>query len=142
MGALVIPTGKTLTIEPGVIINQTASKSTAITVEGKLDATGTVSSPIVFTNYSDPMFGGTTTAFWDGFSVKSLGELKLDCTEIRYTGSNAISNYGNLELRNSKIENTNGTGISNSTKSKDVIIKNNEILNTRSVGIYLNTLIN
>jgi len=136
-GELVIPDGITLSIEPGAIINQTASENTSIIVQGKLEAKGTADDTIVFTNYKDPMFGGTTPVYWDGLNVKNTGQLILDYTEIRYTGLNAINNNGFLEFTNSKIENTKGYGVKIYTQGKDVTIENNEMLETGKSGVYI-----
>ena len=61
-GDITIPKGRTLTIEPGVIVKFTIPygvNHTRINVVGTLDARGTESRPIVFTAYSHDIGGDT-----------------------------------------------------------------------------------
>lgn len=56
-GTLIVPEGKTLTIDPGVVLKG-ESGSDCIRVRGKLVAEGTAENPIVFTSIHDDSHGG------------------------------------------------------------------------------------
>jgi hypothetical protein len=83
-----IPSGKTLTIEPGTVIkgavNATPAEATALVIErgGKIIASGTESCPIVFTAQADPMDGTyaiSNIGQWGGLVIlgKATNNLKL-----------------------------------------------------------------
>jgi hypothetical protein len=54
--SLDVPTGFRLKIDAGTILK--GESNGAITVEGTLDASGSISDPVVFTSVDDPMVGG------------------------------------------------------------------------------------
>lgn len=83
-----IPSGQTLTIEPGTVIkgapNATAAEATALTIMrgGRIIANGTESCPIVFTAQADPMDGTypiSNKGMWGGVVVlgKAYNNLTL-----------------------------------------------------------------
>ncbi|WP_216636494.1 hypothetical protein, partial [Endozoicomonas ascidiicola] len=96
-----VPSGITLTIEPGAIIKFNQSQS--LNISGVLDATGTEENKIIFTSYRDDI-GGDTNG--DGVSVGQPGDwyriffansvvdafTKLEHTRVRYAGYYSSNN--------------------------------------------------
>ena len=140
-----ISQGKTLTIQPGCKIN--IPKDKKITVNGILNALGTVTMPIVFTSESEQCQSAMSNDYWGGINVGNTGELNLDNAKIEYAGGsnsgNVIINSGKLSVTNSQISNSFGAGIylyeNNTSVENTINIKNNQIKNT-NYGIHLNVL--
>ena len=134
--SITIQQGVTLTVEPGVVIKVKAGYTGKITVQGKLNAIGTATAPIVFTSYTDSNAG-----YWRGILVTSTGEMVGDNIKIRYAqiagyNKSALDVHGKLTLTNSEIIDSNGQGIHIDTSS-DVLISGNKIVNAKSNGIYI-----
>ena len=86
-GNVTVAAGATLTIEPGVIIKASGSKTRELRVVGTLRAEGTESDRIVFTSAADDSAGGSL----DG--VPSVGG-RGDWYRIRVSnGGNGIFDY-------------------------------------------------
>ncbi len=114
---VMVPNGRTLTVQPGTII-KSSSKSSSIYVGGKFNAMGLEGSPIVFTSHKDAAFGGSGVTgyydYWSGITVADTGEFNGDNIKIRYAGSDysrysphcAINVEGKLNLTNSKVSNS------------------------------------
>ena len=97
-----VQSGKTLVIQPGVIIKSTYWQ---FRVDGTLIADGTSSNPIVFTSYRDSSYGGKTTLAndyngpapgnWRYVRIRTAGAngTVLNHVIIKYGG---IDGYGNL----------------------------------------------
>jgi len=84
---LTIPSGQTLTIQPGVVLLM--SSGVGLTVNGTLDVLGTVSNPVIFTSSQDVAAGGA--------GVGAAGQW----TTLAFSGagsggqlSNAVIRYG------------------------------------------------
>jgi RHS repeat-associated protein len=86
-GDVIVPSGVTLTIEPGTVIKFDAGKGIIVQAGGKLIADGTVAQPIWFTSVKDDSVGGDTNndgsvttpvaGDWHGLSFGGgLGSLK------------------------------------------------------------------
>ena len=60
MGTVTVPAGKTLTIQPGMVVKFDAGRDFAIQVNGTLLAPGTAAKPIYFTTSYDDTVGGDT----------------------------------------------------------------------------------
>ena len=101
-GFVYVPDGKTLTIEPGVIIKgEKASKATLIIERGgKLMAEGTAERPIVFT--SDKPAGSRNPGDWGGIIIcgkapNNQGEMTIEGgVRSRHGGTDPADNSGVL----------------------------------------------
>jgi len=107
-GNVVVPPGKTVTIEPGVSL--LFKNFTGLQVHGTLIATGTLEQPIAFTSEHDNKHGSVTSDppapfDWDGITVteNSVGTTLEHC-RIAYSvyGINALTEY--LTIRNCVFE--------------------------------------
>jgi hypothetical protein len=101
-----IPSGQTLTIEPGTVIkgapNAVAAEATALVIErgGRIIANGTESCPIVFTAQADPMDGTypvTNKGKWGGVVV--LGKAYNNLT-LAANGPFTVGTAGKLAVAN------------------------------------------
>lgn len=101
-----IPSGQTLTIEPGTVIKgataATPSEATALVIErgGRIIANGTESCPIVFTAQADPMDGTypiSNKGMWGGVVV--LGKAHNNLT-LAANGPFTVGTAGKLAVAN------------------------------------------
>ncbi len=87
---VVVSSGATLSLEPGVIV-QFGGPSTGLIIEGNLSAVGTSSAPVVFTSSNDNSdSGGSNTANpgdWWGIVLREGSNAAFDYAHIRYAGS-------------------------------------------------------
>lgn len=90
-GSISVPTSMTLTVQSGAIVK--FNPSTQCTVSGRLNVTGTPSSPVIFTSIQDDSAGGDTNN--NGPSVGSAG----DWRGIVFGGNSDASTLTNAELR-------------------------------------------
>ena len=133
-----ILSGKTLTVEPGVVL----LLSSSVRVYGKLEAMGLPEQPIVFASSYDAEYGGSGVTGrnekWTGIYVQSTGEFTGDYVRIKDAGYSygAIDSYGALELNHSLIKNSYIDGIRIETQ-KRVSVRNTVIENSGSNGIYI-----
>ncbi len=114
---LVIGTGATLTIEPGVTVK--VATNVNIRVEGgKLQAIGTAAQPILFTSAQEQPTAGD----WGGIIVNNNGTIQLTQVELRYGGSAKAPLFdpkhpallvtgGRIEMTASKISQSDGAGL-------------------------------
>ncbi|MGC2487039.1 MAG: hypothetical protein WA359_12440 [Acidimicrobiales bacterium] len=91
-----VPSGVTLTIDPGAMIKSDGPGSCpaddfgVLCVEGTLDANGTSQNPIIFTSINDNSIGGVTgtgspaAADWGGVFASGSGSVNLDDTTLNY----------------------------------------------------------
>jgi RHS repeat-associated protein len=70
---LIVPSGVTLTIDPGTVVKALAGTQILVQSGGTLAATGNPGSQVVFTTFDDVSFGGNT-AFNQGVSLPVPGE--------------------------------------------------------------------
>ena len=146
-GDVTVPSGMTLTIEPGAVVrfkalgdDQKGGKSDSrseLIVNGSFSAVGTAEQPIVFTSSSSPPARGD----WGG--ILASGELHLEyvtveyaTTAIQYTaGSGAYEVY----VKNSMIRQNAGDGINlflNGTANVLAVVENNTVTGNRWYGFY------
>lgn len=87
---VVVSSGATLTLEPGVVV-QFVGPSTGLIIEGNLSAVGISSAPVVFTSSNDNSdSGGSNTANpgdWWGIVLREGSNAAFDYAHIRYAGS-------------------------------------------------------
>ena len=94
-----VPVGETLTVAAGAVLKGD-SLGGEISVEGTLDAVGTVSSPIIFTSVNDNSVGGTTgsgspaAGDWQGISISGAGSVDLEHAHVSY----AVAGVGTASL--------------------------------------------
>jgi RHS repeat-associated protein len=109
-GNVTVPSGVTLTINPGAIVKFDPGMGITVQSGGQLIADGTVAQPIIFTSIKDDANGGdtngdgsaTSPAPGDWGQIAVYGSATFDHTELLYgsgigtTGLNsgAIHNYG------------------------------------------------
>ena len=124
-----VPSGVTLTIEPGTIIK---AKTTALggpSIYGNIIAEGTSDLPIYFTSIYDDSIGGDTgengsttgaTKDWQGLYFKEGSTGELDHVVVQYSGYGGFGfgNYvgvendgGTVTIKNSLIDQNNMHGI-------------------------------
>ena len=107
LGEITVPVGKTLTIDPGIVI-KSVNRSYNFVIEGKLIAKGTVASPIVFTSAKDDNHGNPGDTNKDGTistpTVNDFGGIFFTATSdptslmrncvIKYANASGKNYYG------------------------------------------------
>ncbi|HEX8947031.1 MAG TPA: hypothetical protein VF829_02350 [Candidatus Paceibacterota bacterium] len=115
---MIIASGATLTMEPGVVVE--VAPSTSITVEGALDAHGTGAAPVIFTNAGD----SADSASWSQLIIATGATATLSHTDLRYGGAQKgggggdfvppldglLENHGTLSFTDSTVEHTDFSG--------------------------------
>lgn len=122
-------------IEAGTVLNEKYASTSLILVEGTLQGIGTSDNPIIFTDNSDPLVGQSNQFYWEGITVEKNGQFILEYGEIRYAGTNAIYNKGNLDISNSKIIDSKLDSIKLYCSQKNIRIENNEIIKSDRSGV-------
>ena len=128
-GTIFVNLGRTMVLEPGVVVKWEAASS--LSVSGFLDVNGTPSEPVVFTSLSDDATGGDTNK--DGPSVGTPGSWRsivfsgsgsgseMDCAVIRFAGASGSSaidlNPADVTLRDCLVEQCQADALELSTGS-------------------------
>ncbi len=106
--SIVVPTGTTLTVQPGAVVKFNANQQLA--VQGTLNAGGTLANPVHFTSFADDSVGGDTNG--DGASVGTPGDwrgLQFQAGSDASALSHAVVAYGgasgfaNVEITTSDV---------------------------------------
>lgn len=127
----IVPVGKTLTIEPGIVIKTLPSSGLNFQVAGTLIANGTLANPIVFTSVRDDNYGNPFDTNKDGsatspaindfgsFSMlpSSLNSSFIYCT-IRYAGGQ--NDYEGYRYSGASLNFINSSGTVQNCEIKDV----------------------
>ncbi len=154
-----IPSGNTLTLDPGTIVKTV----TTLTVAGTLDAAGTATSPVVITSWKDDSVGGDSNADgnttapakgdWVAIYVAN-GSVNLNYTTVEYGGGGCYYCYGmianyyyggavsnaNITINNSTITDSASSGvflISGTNVTGALSIQDSTINNNNSYGILV-----
>jgi len=151
VGDLVIPTGRTLTVQPGVMVASIGGMSGLLRVDGNLNAIGTLQNPIIFTSIKDPIYANFIGACyqnnWQGIKITSSGNFVGDNVKIRYGGYWYYYNYsynyynysalnieGNCSLTNSEISHSGQEGIRINTTTP-ATLRCNSFINNSTYGL-------
>ncbi|MCY2990022.1 MAG: right-handed parallel beta-helix repeat-containing protein, partial [Planctomycetota bacterium] len=103
-GDVTVPTGATLTIQPGAVVKFDAGIGLTVQEGGTLAANGLLALPIIFTSVKDDAFSGDTNrdgnatvpaaGDWRSLRVESGATARLDHVEVWYGGNSVINQYG------------------------------------------------
>lgn len=93
-GNLIIPSGVTLTIDPGTVVKALPGSEILVQSGGTLSAAGAAGAPVIFTTFDDSTAGGNTD-FNQGISVPSSGEW----SGIQVLGGGTYTSNSNTLLR-------------------------------------------
>ena len=99
-GRVVVPSGVTLTIQPGVVVkgeagNGSMASALLIARGGKIDAVGTPNAPIIFTSAADrlqpgqlvsPNLDETMTGLWGGIIVLGYAPISASAVPLQIEG--------------------------------------------------------
>ena len=133
---ITVAVGARLTVRPGTVVK--FSQTTAIWVQGEMDARGMSEAPIYFTDWRDDTVGGDANQdgdttepapdWWRYINVQGTGSTTLEWCTIAYGGYYDYAGVlktgtGSLSLKNSAVRNINGDGlrIDSSTGSHEII---------------------
>ncbi len=146
---VVVDEGATLTIGPGTIL-----KDFDLTVNGRLEALGTATSPIIFTNMADDTAGGDTNGDGDAtaaptstvYNLSVSGDAVLEHVELRY-GAGSWDARSALHVRGGEVEfeggviaDARGYGVYVTTDGAtpgEVALRNVDILRPTSDGVVV-----
>ncbi|MDF2801268.1 MAG: repeat-associated core domain protein, partial [Anaerocolumna sp.] len=130
-----IPSGKTLRIEPGVVL--LFSRNSTMRVSGRLVIQGLETNPVIMSAANDANFGGvgitSFSDYWGGFKVQSTGILEAYYLKQKYV-TTGIQALGALTLINSEILEASEYGIYYNSTVLPIIISNSFINN--NYGVY------
>ncbi len=138
---VVVPSGITLTINPGAVVKFVSTGAINVQSGGVLNALGTVTQPIVLTSLKDDAIGGdsngdgsaSSPAPGDWVGLNIVGQASLNHVDLRYGGNTGggafasgviIVNGGSLTLSNSAVESAQWDGVSVYGSSGTAVIAN------------------
>ncbi len=141
--SIVIPDGKTLTIEPGVTVlvhNQKAGIDAAIVVHGTLQAIGRKESPIVFSLLPGQAIPGG----WEGMSLdmkSSAGKTTLRNCIIEYAKNGVTVSDSDVSIDSCEIRNHAQNGVLFKVYNETVSgsVKNSHVHNNLGYGLGFDT---
>lgn len=115
---VVVSPSAVLTIEPGAIVK--GQSGTELRIVGELQATGTLTDPIVFTSEQNSGMGQWSGLVFDG------GKGHLKHTAVRYGGQvNSLGVLSNISIRDTPA-------------TSPIIIEDSYVITTTAYGIYAN----
>ena len=110
---VVVPSGVTLTVEPGAVVLFCRHADLVVELGGVVTAIGTEAAPILFTHVADPAAGsgldtGGETPGVDTYGIEVLGTLTLSpYTQVRYRSS--VPGYPQISIGDRLVDETDGT---------------------------------
>jgi RHS repeat-associated protein len=121
-GVVVIPSGVTLTIDPGTIVKALPGAEIVVQSGGTLNAPGGVSLPVIFTTFDDSSVGGNTDfnagisvptpGEWQGVSVQTGGQLNsTNNTQFRYVSFPLSGTLSSQTLQSTSIYTVTGIAV-------------------------------
>ncbi len=147
---ITVPDGKTLTIDPGVVIKSTSGRK--FTIDGTIMANGTAEEHIVFTSASDDNFGnpgdtnknGTQSVPGKGniggfvFNNSASDTSQVSYCDFRYSNDFAIytEDASPSIINNSIIESNNGVKFYGASAP---VFKNNVLVNISNVPVIVSS---
>jgi RHS repeat-associated protein len=102
-GDVVVPSGVTLTIQPGAVVKLNNDKSIVVQSGGRLEANGTLGLPIIFTSIKDDTVGGDTNGDGDQTTpaggdwhwiLLDSGAAQFNYCQVRYGGGPEAGGWG------------------------------------------------
>jgi len=121
-GIVIIPSGVTVTIDPGAIIKALPGAEIVVQSGGILNTLGGTSLPIIFTTFDDSSVGGNTDfnaggslptpGEWQGISVQTGGQLNANSnTDFRYVSYALSGTLSTQTLLGTLVYTVNGTAV-------------------------------
>jgi RHS repeat-associated protein len=129
-GNVTVPSGVTLTIQPGAIVKFSANTGITVQAGGSLIANGTVAQPIYLTSINDDSVGGDTNGN-GGATSPAAG----DWGSIVLSGATASFSHVQMSYGGGPVSSSNVIGMIQSTGSSKVTISNSNISNSFWDGI-------
>ena len=121
---LVVSSGATLTIEPGVVIKIVSNNEPWIMISGTIHANGTATQPVVFTSFYDDEYGGDMNG--DGTATTpSAGNWRrvfVDTGSVGSTFTNTLVRYGGNNDTINSVSKKGAIGVDSATVSFDGLI--------------------
>ena len=121
---LVVSSGATLTLDPGVVVKIVSPSAPAIQISGTIKANGTLASPVVFTSFSDDDYGGDMNA--DGATTTPVAgdwrRILIDTTSVGSTFSNTWVRYAGNNNGSDPVAKRGAIGVDSATVSFDGLI--------------------
>jgi RHS repeat-associated protein len=140
--SITIPQNVNFIMQAGAILRLEGSPYRLLTINGKMEAMGTLQQPIILTSYDDSKYGNPDATFgcWGGIKVGTTGELTGEYMQLRYGQNfnylnyNSLMVYGKLSLVNSQIYKANQCGICFYTAIEPVLKFNSFVGNEKAIN--------
>jgi hypothetical protein len=129
-GALTIPAGKTLRLEPGTIVLFHPGMRSSLDVQGKLVAAGTAERPVRFRSAARSEMPGD----WDRLLIRGAETSELRETEISGSQWGVHVEQGHLQMQNGVIQGNGERGVF--ARDAEVRITDCRIIGNRGAGIH------
>jgi|GEM_PF-2480229 len=149
-GTLQVPVGATLDLSPGTVVKVDGGTKYLL-IQGQLDAVGTSTQPIVFTDLLDDSAGGDSgfpgdpsPGSWRGIDVQDGAAAILEHIRLRYAGASTSQTWairksgaGDLLLGNSVITLGARDGVVVDGATGTISLQTNQITNVQRTGVTL-----
>lgn len=140
--SITIPQNVNFIIQAGAILRLEGSPYRTLTINGKMEAIGTLQHPIILTTNDDSKYGNPDATFgcWGGIIIGATGELTGEYVQLRYGQNfsylnyNSLTVYGKLSLVNSQIYKAYQCGICFYTAIEPVLKFNSFVGNEKAIN--------